>query len=288
LPAVLNTIRTDLCHLGFVAGGGLIAGAGVVALARSQDGRLHRLATVATTLGSVALATLVLAAGGIYAFAATGPYLRQDIDQYGRALLDTDLAAARTKPGDAIYMAIFDGWHYLYTGRENPTPFFWLYDDPISAQHWPIAAEHIRRKKPRLLLMPARYFDLLVKHQPDLRSLYFGYGGNYMLDERRPGPPLAVDRPWVLAAGVGGAPTSSGGFGVRFTSAPRGARLDVAISENDRNRTVLGSIDGDTVCIFDGPLTYVGTVSPDGQRIEGQRYQHNQAPVPFSAFVTQS
>jgi hypothetical protein len=288
LPAALNLTRTDLCHLAFVAGGGLIAGASLLALGRATWGSTRPWRWL-TSLISALLAVLVVAAGGLYAYAATRPYSRrEDIDAHGRALLNTDLAVARTRPTDEVYMASFEGWHYFYTGRGNPTPFFWLYEDPISADHWPIAAAAIREKKPRLLLMPSRFFARLVRLQPELRSLYFGEENNFMLDDRRPGPALAATRPWTVTATddrAAGRPP----MGWHFVDGGRSSRLEVEISrpgpgpEPSAAVKVMGSIDGDIVCVFDGESTYVGTLASDGARIEGRRFEHNHPAVPFTA-----
>jgi hypothetical protein len=291
LPVLLNLTRSDLCHLGFVETTSLLAIAGLV-LDRGTEpssrwGHHMKLLSVwwRRAIGVVAAGAVVVGAA-FTVLCVTRPHVHEDTDAYARRRFDTDQVAARTRPDDTIFVAQFGGWHYLYTGRRNATPYTALFGGSYSADQWPVAARAVLERRPRLLILNQKLFRLLTQHEPRINDIYFGTDGNYILDERRPGPPLSLGAQWAITRRQGTAIQRISP--VDFQAATGSARMQVGLpmatpSSGSSRRSVLGSVDGDLLCIFDGAEIYVGHIASDGKRIDGQIFKAGQSVATFEA-----
>jgi hypothetical protein len=287
LPVFFNLTRSDLCHLGFVETTSLLAVAGVVldrgAASSSRWGdRIRLLSTWGRRSAGVA-AALALGAGMAFtARCVTRPRPHEDTDAWARIRFDTDQVAARTRPDDTIFVAQFGGWHYLYTGRRNATPYTAIFPGVYSADQWPVAARAVVERRPRLLILNHDMLRELTQRQPRIKNMYFGTDGNYILDERRPGPALSPGAPWSITRRQGASLQRLSP--VDFQATTGSARLQVWLpTAGGSRRLVLGSLDGDLLCIFDGADMYVGHIAASGTRIEGQVFKGGRSLVTFDA-----
>ena len=119
------------------------------------------------------------------------PYQAIDIDDWVRARFGGHTIAARTRADDRIVVLPAGGYTYLGARRDAGIPFTMLWHDRYCDEQWPVAARHIVETKPSILLVNEHDLNMLVKHEPKVREMYFGYSGNYMLKARRPGRPCA-------------------------------------------------------------------------------------------------
>jgi hypothetical protein len=117
--------------------------------------------------------------------------------------------------------------------------------------------------------VPEEHLRKLASYAPEIAAMYFGYSGNYMLDERGPGPPFALPARWVFA-GARIAGSHAGRLHLELRADGGSARLLAFIAE--RQGDVRAAIYGDLVSVFDGVDAYVGRLSPDGTRIAGTRF----------------
>jgi hypothetical protein len=313
LPVILKQTRSDICHLGFIEGGCLVAilaalagaprtdadteadteakeavelagGAGGGAGAGRPGARMAAVARVLVALGRgalfIGLGGAVVMAAAFYAHALRiKPAGYVDLDVEGRIAYDGDFIAARTRPDERVVVTSYGGWQYLYARRDNATSFALLLDDPYCAEQWPIAARQIVTNRPRLLLVPEEHLRKLASYAPEIAAMYFGYSGNYMLDDRGPGPPFALPARWVFAgAGIAGSHAGRLHLEMRADGGP--ARLLALIAE--RQGAVRAAIYGDLVSVFDGVDAYVGKLSPDGTRIAGTRFGRGGVRRPFA------
>lgn len=266
VPVALNRTRSDICHLGFVEGGCVIATLAVFAL-RSRPGPRGRALAVGRGILTAGLGATALMAAAFYANALRiKPPGYVDLDVEGRIVFDGDLIAARTQPGDRIVVTGYGGWQYLYSRRDNATSFALLLDDSYSAEEWPVAARQIVANRPRLLLAPEDDFKKLCGYEAAIAAMYFGYDGNYMLDERGAGPPFPLPAPWELE-GPGIFGTSAGSMQMTLREDGGSARLLAFIPA--RQAEMRAVLHGDRLSVFEGSLSYVGTLSADGSRIRG-------------------
>jgi hypothetical protein len=277
---ILERTRADVCHIGFIEGGCLIAL--LIPFALSPRRRVFsKLAVGLKVMIGVSAAAALMAAGAFHAYAISIlPADGQDLDEIGRLDTGAAMVSLRVPPGQTLFVTPYGGWHYLYSQRENGTSYAFIIDDPLSAAHWPVAASQIVARRPLLLFISDRELDILAHHQPRIRQLYFGYSGNYMLNDRGEAPPFPVGARWNLEhLDDRGASRSSLAFEVIEGA---GARVVVAI-QPARSEVLMGAIHGDRFSIFRGGMTYVGRVSPDGQRIDGKVFGVGPTPWDFTA-----
>lgn len=94
--------------------------------------------------------------------------------------------------------------------------------------------------------------------------MYFGSSGNYILDDRRPGPTLDAVTHWRLRDTLpnAAAPTetvtlSRAGGAAHYTASFPGGSV------------CLAALDEDRISLFRGSTTYVGRLSADGRKLAG-------------------
>jgi hypothetical protein len=263
VPVLVSRTRSDVCHIGFVAVGCTVVIAALVSSywrARSPWRRFAGLLAF--------LALLVPPAGSliIYGYGLrVRPRVGTPIDEQGRASCPADLYAARLRPDDRFVSTPYGGWSYTYSRRDNATSFALLYEDPYCEGQWPTAARQIVERKPAFLAMSATLFDLLAAQEPALKTLYFGYDGNYLLDRAEPGPALASTK-WSLIR--------------RDRQGREIDRRDLELTVEGQLPRVLGTfrgsgvlraaLYGDRFTLFDESVTYIGILAADGARIEGR------------------
>jgi hypothetical protein len=262
IPVLLSRTRSDVCHIGFVVVSCVFVLALIVARATRSPRGLVR---AASALGVLALLVPPLGGAGLYAYAVhkrVGP--GEPIDAHVRASLGLDLYEARLRPGETWVATPIGGWYYLGTRHDDATSFSLLYEDPYCRGQWAVAAKQIAERKPAFLAMSETIFNLLAGSEPRLRELYFGSGGNYLIDRAEPGPPL-VGTLWELSrispdgATVGTMPLvlTVDGHLPRLLGNLRGGALRAALY-------------GRSFSLFDDTTTYLGTLSDDGRTIEGR------------------
>lgn len=280
VPVVLSQTRSDICHIGFIEGGCVVALLGVFAL-RPGPGIGGDVAFICQRVLKLSLGATLLMAVSFYVHTLrVKPPGFVDLDAEGLVAFDGDLIAARTRPADRVFVTSYGGWEYLYSRRDNATSFALLIDDSYSSEQWPVAARQIVAHRPRLLLVPESDFLKLVNEAPQIGVRYFGYSGNYMLDDRGEGPPFALPASWEFTGDgiVGRAP---GRLHVTIRGERASSRL-LAWS-GVRNTDMRAAIHGDLVSMFDGDDSYVGTLSRDGTRIAGTRFRAGGQRQPFVA-----
>jgi hypothetical protein len=272
VPVVLERTRADICHIGFVEGGCLLAFSSLLALRFAQPVLRHvTRALQAAAAVALIFAVVVAAAFHTYSWHALPPGNR-DLDQVGRADSGAEFVAARTRPDDKILVTPYGGWTYLYSRRDNATSYALLIEDTYCTLHWPAAARQIVERRPQLLLVSDAHFGILVGHQPRIASLYFGSSGNYMLDDRGSGPPFAPDSRWSLTRyRQDGSARET--FDIDLRPDGGSARLFAFLPA--RGALVRAAIHRDQFSLFDDGVSYIGQVSPDGRRLEGQTYGSN-------------
>ena len=279
VPVVLSKTRSDICHIGFIEGGCNLALLAVFAV-RPLGIWSARLAAVLRSAVALLFGTVLVAAVAFYAHALS---IRipggLDLDGVRRAASSADYIEAQTKPTDRIVVTPYGGWDYVYSRRDNATSFALLLDDPYSAPHWPVAARQILERRPRLLLVPEAHFDLLCSQEPRIRSFYFGYSGNYLLDERGTGPAFPLPARWELLRQpdeVGQAQP----LVVELRSHQGQAQLFAMVA--GASQDILGAIHGDVFSLFDADRSFVGRLSPDGSRVEGTEFGPSRERQRFS------
>lgn len=263
LPPLLGKVRSDMCHLGFVQGSSSFAIAALAARWPFPDktwirwsGRLLR-----AVLGS----TLTLGVAMLAVF-----HWRNVHDVFAAEDLDSpqhyygDVVAARTAPKDRVYILPAGALSYLYAKRDNALAYASLEIGEYWEDQWRPSADQVVSVRPRLLLIEQRFFDKLASYRPEIGTMYFGYSGNYILNERRPGVEFAARGQWQLtelspstAIKTETVEVAQDGPAARYTATFLGGD------------TCLASLDQARFSVFRGDSTYVGQVSRDGKRIEG-------------------
>ncbi|HXK16650.1 MAG TPA: hypothetical protein VNG33_02505, partial [Polyangiaceae bacterium] len=284
-PVLINKTRSDLCHIGFVAPGCALLLLALIGqpLGAAQPGRRVLMTLQATAALGVAASLLVAAWFGWSN--ARAPYVRRalaDIDRLARSdfrvdsddelLLPTDLTV-HLPPG---YFP--GGFSYLLSRRQSAISFSILEDDgQYFAEQWPVAAREVKSRRPRLMKITRADLQKLASYQPEISSMYFGYDGRYMLDERRPGPEIPEKSSWTyqIAGGESGTASLATSHG-KLTVTLHTPRGDAG--------PVLGSIDADRVAILHEWQVYVGKLSPNGQTIDGHVYTIGTSNEPLPTF----
>jgi hypothetical protein len=263
VPVILGATRSDICHLGFVEGTSSFAICAVLG-----DWPLPSKRWLRVSVGLLQ-AALGLAAAGV--LAAAGFFLwKSSRESFEHAKLDPptrddgDFVAARTRPEDRVYMLPLGGYHYLSAQRDNAISYAVLDFDAYYKGQWERAAGQVSVRRPRLMLIGSGYFDKLVSVRPELKAMYFGYSGNYILDARRPGPALAAKTRWQLNELEAGKVTRS--ESLTLEQEPSHAR---AIAKLADGVACLAALDEDRVSIFHGTTSYVGRLTDGARRIEG-------------------
>jgi hypothetical protein len=279
VPVALGKTRSDVCHIGFVCGTATL----VLALAtvRWPSGRPLRrgppwMGRCVRAAAGGTFAILAAVAVAFHAHLLQRPYLSIDVDDWFRRSFAADLIAERTPPHDEIVALHSGGYRYLTSRRDAAIPYPMLWDDRYCEQQWPIAAERILQRLPPILLIQHGEFELLARHQPLLRDLYFGYSGNYMREERRPGPRLCRDGTWsYLAEGS----RRELPLSLRENGAPANfvATLD--------GRALQGHVDEDRVAWFDADVAYVARLARDARSLRGRIYRDGRAGEQFRAVL---
>jgi len=263
VPLFMGQGRSDLCHLGFIEGTCSLA---IVVLA-ADFGRLQGAgARAALKLGQALLAVgvaglLCLAASFVWKNAHQ-KFPREDLDRATR--YDGDLIAARSRPSDRVYVLPAGGYTYLYAKRDMGIRFPVLDPSPYYQGHWPAAANDVVQIRPRLLLVGSDVFGELVKRRPEIARMYFGQSGNYILDDRRPGPALDAVTHWRLrdTQPNGVVQTET----VTLTRAGSAAHYTASFPEVSG---CLAALDDDRLSLFRGNTAYVGHLSADARRLTG-------------------
>jgi hypothetical protein len=263
IPPLFGTVRSDVCHLGFVEGTSSFVVAALVARRPLPTqawlrwgGRVFRGAV------GVSLAFLVGLSALFHWRNARDSFPAGDLD--APTHFGGDLVAARTRPTDRVYILPIGGFSYLYAKRDNALSHAALEIGDYWAGQWQPSAEQVVKNRPRLLLIEQRFFDQLVVYQPEIKSMYFGYGGNFILGERRPGVEFAAHSRWELNELDAGRVLKSETITLAQDGPP--ARYTVVFPGSG---TCLASLDEDRLSLFRGSVTYVGRVTPDGKRVEG-------------------
>jgi hypothetical protein len=202
------------------------------------------------------------------------PHAETDIDAWFRASFDADSIRARTRPDDRIVVLTAGGYSYLTSRRDAGIPYMMLWDDRYCEEQWPRAARRLLQQPPRILLIQAQDMTILARHEPSLRELYFGYSGNFMLAERRPGPPLCLDGTWSYR--VANSPDALP-LKLRENGAPANFIADL------NGNALQAHVDEHRVAWFDGKESYVAELARDGRRMQGRRYRHGRPQESFAA-----
>jgi hypothetical protein len=263
LPPFMGQGRSDLCHLGFIEGTSSLALVVLVAdFGRLETPRSRRALRIGQALLALGAASLLCLAGFFVWKNAQQEFPREDLDSATR--YSADLIAARTRPSDRVYVLPAGGYTYLYAKRDMGIRFPVLDLSPYYAGHWRKAANDVINNRPRLLLVGSDLFGELVKRRPEIAPMYFGYGGNYILDERRPGPALEAVTHWRLeeAQPNGLAKTDT----VTLTRAGSAAHYTASFPDAG---TCLAALDEDRLSLFRGDTSYVGLLSADGRKLTG-------------------
>lgn len=181
VSVVIERTRSDICHIGFIEGGCLLAICALFGLKpTNRPGR--RIATILQAGVAAALVYTVAVAAAFHGYAWRQlPPKGPDLDSIGRADSGADAIVAATKPWDHIFVTPYGGWAYLYSRRDNATSFAFLIEDTYCTLHWPIAARQIVDNRPALLLIPEGAYNIVVAHQPKIASMYVGLPGRYSL-----------------------------------------------------------------------------------------------------------
>jgi len=264
VPVVLNKTRSDICHIGFIEGGCILAMLAVFAV-RPLGAWGARLARIVRWAVALSLCGLLSAASAFYVHALR---LRaptaMDLDALWRTRTLADAIEARTRPEDRILVTPYGGEHYLYSRRQNATSFALLFEDPYCAGQWPVAARQVVENRPRLLLIPQAHFDKLKSYQPSLGSMYFGYNYNFMLDERGSGPNFPLPARWEFVR------ENAARFEVRLELDQGNSKLLADIVGGPQR--IRAAIQGDLLSVFDDERSYVGRLSPDGSSVRGTQF----------------
>jgi hypothetical protein len=263
LPPLFGVVRSDMCHLGFVQGTSSFAIAALAAPWPLPDkawicwsGRIFR--------GALGLGlTFVVALLALFQW-------RNVHDEFPRVDLDSpthfygDVVAARTRPDDRVYILPAGGFSYLYAKRDNALSYASLEIGDYWSEQWKPSADQVVKNRPRLLLVEQRFFDQLVAYRPEIKAMYFGYDGNYILGERRPGVAFAERSSWDLSELDAGRVLKSEAVTLAHGGLP--AQYTVTFPGGD---VCLAALDEQRISLFRGGSTYVGEVSTDGKRMKG-------------------
>jgi hypothetical protein len=275
VPVLLSRTRSDVCHIGFVVSSSIFALAALIGVAARSRRRWRR---AAAALGGLVLALPPIGGLSLYAYAA---HKRPDpgvpLDVHLRASLLLDYYEARLAPGETYVATPYGGWYHLGSGHDNPTSFSLLYEDPYCRGQWAIAGKQIADRQPAFLAMSGTIFDLLAEREPRLRSLYFGFGGNYLLDRAQPGPPLARKR-WALSR-------------IEADGSVSDTRpIDLTVDEHlprlfgdFGGGPLRAALYGKRFFMFAEATTYMGTLSDDGGTIEGRMFSGGTEIARFRA-----
>lgn len=271
IPVVISTTRSDVCHIGFIEGGCVLAVLGLFAI-RPPGRTLRRLVSTTRGVLSAGLVVSFLMAAVFYVHSLRAkPAGFIDLDVEGKVAYGGDVIAARTQATDRLLVTRYGGWSYLYSRRDNATSYAFLIDDPYCEEQWPIAARQIVERRPLLLLVADADFTKLKTLQPSIGTMYFGFSGNYMLDERGAGPPLDAPAVWdFVMADADGHPGR--GDRIIFTIRTDGGSARLLAGVEGCGYDVRASIHHDRVSIFDGGVTYVGVLAQQGGHIDGTRF----------------
>lgn len=281
VPVVLEKTRTDICHLGFIEGGCLLALLAPFALSTRLRALRVAAASLKATIAAALVALLVVAVGFQGHAIRITPPGKRDLDKLGRDDSGAELIALRVRPHERLFVTPYGGWSYLYSRRDNATSFAFLIDDPYSAAHWPIAARQIVERQPILLSVSDRDLEILSGHEPRIKSLYFGYSGNYMLDIRGDGPPFSGGVRWSIQTfDDQGAPRSP--MEIEILDDGGSARFKAVVLPA-RSAVLRAALHDDRFSMFHDSASYVGQLAADGQRIEGKVFGLSPMALRFTA-----
>jgi hypothetical protein len=263
MPPFLGQGRSDLCHLGFIEGTCSLALVVLVA----DFGAIHATrARFALIFGQALLAVgascLLYLAGFFVWTNANQKFPREDLDSATR--YNGDLIAARSQPTDRVYVLPAGGYSYLYAKRDMGIRFPVLDLSPYYDGHWPAAANDVVELRPRLLLVGSDVFGELVKRRPEIAPMYFGYSGNYILDERRAGPALDAVTHWRLRD-----TQPNGVVQTEIVTLNRAGSAAHYTADFPGASSCLAALDEDRLSLFRGSTSYVGRLSADALRLTG-------------------
>ena len=276
VPVAIGVTRSDLCHIGFVCQTSIL----VLALLASRWwwGSHHLLTWFGTATRGLfvgGLGFVTLTALGFHVYLLQKPFEKVDLDGWFRVEYNGHGIAARTRPDDRIVVQHSSGYHYLAAGRETSLPYVYLSDDAYSDRQWPAAARWIVKSPPRVMFIDAGRLARLSSHQPIIQSLYFGYSGHYMLNDRRPGPPLCPDGDWSFRA-----ERAVDEIPLRLHRHGHASANYLAILGPS---SLQAHVDEDRVAWFANKDTYVAKLAPDGRSMAGRYYRRNRPDERFTA-----
>jgi hypothetical protein len=270
---LLSATRSDVCHIAFV-----LVGCTMVIVCAAAG----LLRTRLKWAGAVLVAGLAVApAGGaiVYGHALMKrPVPGTPIDEANRKELGISVLEARLSPGDRVVVAPYGGLQYLYTRHDNATSFCLLCDSDYCRAHWPIAARQILERLPPFMVMTSSIFARLAAQEPALSSRYFGYDGNYLLDRAEPGPALPPTWKWTLSR-FDAAGRSAGSRSASFSVDGHLPRVLADLGGGPRRAAVYGR----RFFLFEGDMTYVGTLEPGGAGVAGEVFDRGLPAGRFSA-----